>query len=394
MDEETWDGYSGAGIMDRLLRDAADADASDLHIEPGPDDVCVRLRVDGKLQVHCHLPSAIASSISVRCKVIGRMDVTEKRLPQDGSCPTDLNGRRCDLRISVLPTIYGETIVIRLLFSSLSFIESGNLGMEPEQIKTFRRYLLRQSGLILATGPTGSGKSSTLYAALHSISSQSISIISIEDPVEYRIPGVSQIGVNEKTGLTFASGLRSLVRQDPDVIMVGEIRDRETAEIAIHAALTGHLVLSSLHTVNAAQAPLRLIDMGIAPYLAAAALTLVISQRLVRILCPSCHVPFSPEESHPDTLFHDSAAEYTLYHSGTCPSCRNGYIGRSGVFEFLEITAEAREIIVSGGNVDSLFRLMKKQGQISMSDAARLRMLRGEISPEEAYRIFIWKDEL
>ena len=272
----------------KVMHAAAREGASDIHLEPEEQGIRIRFRQDGKLIHRYEAPSALAQGLSVRAKVLGRMNVGENRLPQDGSYTEVIDGTSYDFRISILPSMYGETIVIRVLSGRVDFIENNELGMLPREKKLFQEALSKKQGLILTTGPTGSGKTSTLYTALKLLNQEAVNIISIEDPVEYRIPGITQIQVNEKAGMTFGRGLRALVRQDPDIVMIGEIRDEETAEIAIHAALTGHLVLSTLHTNGAASAPLRLIDMGIEPYLLAASLSLVMAQRLARTLCPSC----------------------------------------------------------------------------------------------------------
>ena len=326
---ETMYFVSAETAVNEICRTAVAEGASDVHIEPGRERVRVRFRRDGALEERYALPLPMAEKLAVRCKVMGRMNVAETRIPQDGSAVFRCGEEEYDLRLSVLPSLYGETIVIRLLSGMVPFIERNELGMLPVQEALFQRSLSGRSGMILTTGPTGSGKTSTLYAAMKLLNTPEVNIISIEDPVEYRLAGVTQVAVNEKAGLTFASGLRSLVRQDPDIIMVGEIRDRETAEIAVHAALTGHLVLSSLHTGNAVQAPFRLMDMGIPAYLAAASLSLVISQRLVRRLCPSCRVK---KDGH--------------FTAPGCADCGGtGRIGRTGVFELLGIGAEERALI-------------------------------------------------
>lgn len=271
---------SAERVLERILTCAASEGASDIHIEPQAAFLRVRFREDGRLRERFRMPLSMLPGLSVRSKVIGHMDVGESRRPQDGSYAAAFDGKSCDFRISILPSLYGENIVIRLLSSHVDFIEKSRLGMLPVQEEVFRKCLTRKSGMILTCGPTGSGKTSTLYAALKLVNREGLSIISVEDPVEYRLAGITQVQVNEKAGLTFGSGLRSIVRQDPDIIMIGEIRDRETAEIAVHAALTGHLVLSTLHTNHASDAPLRLMDMGIAPYLLSASLSLVMAQRL------------------------------------------------------------------------------------------------------------------
>lgn len=354
---------SAEAAMNEICRRAVREQASDIHIEPGVEGVRVRFRRDGLLTERFALARPMAEKLAVRAKVLGRMNVAETRIPQDGSAVYTLEGRDYDLRLSVLPSLYGETIVVRVLSGEVPFIEENDLGMLPVQEAAFLRCLGR-SGLILTTGPTGSGKTSTLYAAMKLVNRPEVNAISVEDPVEYRIAGVTQVQVNERAGLTFASGLRALVRQDPDIIMIGEIRDRDTAEMAVHAALTGHLVLSSLHTKNAAEAPLRLADMGVAPYLISAALSLVISQRLVRRLCPACH----GEDRMPP-----------------CAACGGtGRQGRMGLFEMLELTDGERALIRRLAPPAELRRCMKEAGQPTLGEAARTALLAGCIPADEA----------
>ena len=336
---------SAEAALNAICADALRQGASDIHIEPGPADVRVRFRLDGLLREYGRLSSSMADSLAVRAKVMGRMNVAETRVPQDGGALFEDGGDACDLRLSTLPSLYGETIVIRLLSADLPFIEQNRLGMLPVQEPVFLRALRRRSGLILTTGPTGSGKTSTLYAALKLVNQPEVNIISIEDPIEYRIPGITQVAVNDKAGLTFASGLRSLVRQDPDIIMIGEIRDRETAEIAVHSALTGHLVLSSLHTTSASQAPLRLMDMGIPAYLIAASLSLIIAQRLLRL-------PDGP--------------------------------GRTGVFELLEAVPAVRALIRDNAPTDRLDQAMRDQGQPCLAEALAEMIRLGRVAADAA----------
>lgn len=354
---------SAEAAMNEICRRAVREQASDIHIEPGVEGVRVRFRRDGLLTERFTLARPMAEKLAVRAKVLGRMNVAETRIPQDGSAVYTLEGQDYDLRLSVLPSLYGETIVVRVLSGAVPFIEENDLGMLPVQEAAFLRCLGR-SGLILTTGPTGSGKTSTLYAAMKLVNRPEVNAISVEDPIEYRIAGVTQVQVNERAGLTFASGLRALVRQDPDIIMIGEIRDRDTAEMAVHAALTGHLVLSSLHTKNAAEAPLRLADMGVAPYLISAALSLVISQRLVRRLCPACR----GEDQVP-----------------ACAACGGtGRQGRMGLFEMLELTDGERALIRRLAPPIELRRCMKEAGQPTLGEAARAAFLAGGISADEA----------
>lgn len=359
---------SAETAMNEICRQAVREGASDIHIEPGRDAVRVRFRRDGLLEERYTLRKHMAEKLAVRCKVMGRMNVAETRVPQDGSAVFTEDGEDYDLRLSVLPSMYGETIVIRILSGRVAFIERHELGMLPEQEAAFLRCLAGRSGMILTTGPTGSGKTSTLYAALKLLNRPEVSIISVEDPVEYRIPGITQVAVNERAGLTFASGLRALVRQDPDILMIGEIRDRETAEMAVHAALTGHLVLSSLHTNNAVQAPLRLMDMGVPAYLIAASLSLVISQRLVRRLCPHCR-----------------ASEGAYFTAPGCEACGGtGRQGRTGIFEMLEIDSRVREEIHEAAPPSALRACMKRSGQPDMAEAARRAAQEGRITAEDA----------
>ncbi len=339
---------SAETALNEICKRAIRASASDIHLEPTEDFVRVRIRKDGALSEIMRLPAALSKNLAVRAKVLGGMNVGEMRLPQDGGARHTEDGVRYDLRISTLPSLYGETIVIRILSGRLPFIEDNRLGMLPVQEAAFQKSLRQKSGFLLTTGPTGSGKTSTLYSAMKLLNTPDINIISIEDPVEYRIDGITQVQVNEKAGLTFSGGLRALVRQDPDVIMIGEIRDRETAEIAIHAALTGHLVLSTLHTNNAVQAPLRLIDMGIPPYLLAAALSLVISQRLVR---------------------------------------RKDGDGRTGIFEMLFATDAVRRLIRENASPAALADEMRNQGQPTMADAAAAKAKNGDIAEADAATI-------
>ena len=321
------------------------------------------------------------------------MNVGESRLPQDGSCSASFGGVPYDLRISILPSLYGETIVIRLLSGQVDFIENNELGMLPLQEAVFRKCLARKSGMILTAGPTGSGKTSTLYAALKMLNREGVSIISVEDPVEYRLQGVTQVQVNEKAGLTFEKGLRSIVRQDPDIVMIGEIRDRETAEIAVHAALTGHLVLSTIHTNQASDAPLRLMDMGIAPYLLSASLSLVIAQRLAGRLCQHCKSPYILTEKEQQALgLPETCRGRRVYQKKGCENCHDGLKGRTGIFEMISIGRKERDLIHHGFSADRFRECMKRQGQPSMGEAAHTLMAEGVITPEEASMIAAGED--
>ncbi len=360
-----------------ILKRAVAEKAGDVHIEPETDYVRVRFRIDGRLKEIFRLPKETAQSLSVRIKVLGGMNVGETRIPQDGSFSRTDGGETRDFRISVMPTVKGETIVIRILSGTVDFIEKNDLGMTESQKRLFQKKLMRKSGMILTTGPTGSGKTSTLYAALKLLLTPEISLISIEDPVEYRIPGMTQVQVNEKAGLTFEKGLRALVRQDPDVVMIGEIRDRETAEIAVHAALTGHLVLSSLHTNDAVSAPARLTDMGIPAYLLSASLSLIISQRLA--------VKLSEKEKKREIITKERAEQYFLPLSFIGKSaCTGTEEGRIGIFEMMEIGDEERKALHENAPPYVLSELMKKQGRKTIGETAEDLMEQGVISAKEA----------
>lgn len=360
---------SAESALNAILRAAARDGVSDIHIEPEAASVRVRLRKDGQLYEYGRLPAPIAEKLAVRAKVMGRMNVAETRIPQDGGAAFSDGDLSYDLRMSTLPSLYGETIVIRMLSGGMEFIEKRDLGMLAVQEAAFLRALTRQSGLLLTTGPTGSGKTSTLYAALMAVNVPSVNIISIEDPIEYKIPGITQTAINEKAGLTFAAGLRSMVRQDPDILMIGEIRDRETAEIAVHAALTGHLVLSSLHTRRAAEAPLRLMDMGIPAYLLASALSLIISQRLIPALCRDCR------KENPDGTWHASG----------CPRCQGrGRAGRTGVFEMLAVDHAVEAAIHDRKGPSVLADFFSRQHQPTMAEAARELAKMGRITEDDA----------
>lgn len=380
-------------LLRQMLEEAAEAGASDIHIEPQESFVRVRFRKDGVLSDMFHLPPKSMNGLSVRTKVLGHMDVGESRLPQDGSFSERLGRDTFDFRISILPSLYGETIVIRLLSSRVDFIENNDLGMLPLQEAVFRRALAARRGMILTAGPTGSGKTSTLYAALKLLNQESVSIISVEDPVEYHVPGVTQIQVNEKAGLTFDNALRSIVRQDPDIIMIGEIRDRKTAEMAVHASLTGHLVLSTIHTNHANEAPLRLMDMGIPSYLLSASLSLVMAQRLSPKLCKECRKEMTlTGEMAAELRLPSSLAGSRVYESHGCSHCREGRQGRIGVFEMISIGKTERALLHHDVDSDALKERMKETGQPSMGETALLLMKEGLIGPKDASYILEGED--
>jgi type II secretory ATPase GspE/PulE/Tfp pilus assembly ATPase PilB-like protein len=317
------------------------------------------------------------------------MDIAERRLPQDGRVRIKLGDRMIDLRVSTIPTLHGESVVVRLLDRSAGRMALTELGMRADTFAEFRRLIRRPHGIILATGPTGSGKSTTLHAALHEVYSPEKKVITIEQPVEYELAGANQINVRPEIGLTFASGLRHIVRQDPDIIMVGEIRDRETADIAIHAALTGHLVFSTVHTNDAAGASTRLLDMGIEPYLVASSLIGVIAQRLVRTLCPRCKAAFepTPEDLREVAMSPDGADPLTLYRAEGCEVCRDGYFGRTGVFELLPVDDEVRHQVLDKGSSSDIKQRAVEKGMRTLLADGREKVLEGKTTIEEVVRV-------
>lgn len=338
--------------------------ASDIHIEPREHDMCVRIRVDGRLNEVLQIPKELQSAVISRFKVMANMNIAERRIPQDGrAIARRPDGTNIDLRLNSLPTIYGEKIVIRLLTRETSILNPHGIGITDADIPKFDRLMKNTSGVVLIVGPTGSGKTSTLYTMINALKSDTVNMISLEDPVEFQIEGVTQVAINEKVGLTFASALRACLRQDPDIICIGEIRDGETAEIAMRAAMTGHFVLSTIHTEDACSAIDRLKDMGVEPYLVAGSVRGVISQRLVRKICPNCR-----EETNPDPLLLDYAGikndgTKRFYHGRGCHQCfDSGYRGRTGVFEIMTMNSKLRDIVASGATGTELRR------QISTTD--------------------------
>ncbi|MGB9599187.1 MAG: type II secretion system ATPase GspE [Myxococcota bacterium] len=342
-------------LVNSLFAQAIRERASDIHIEPYEKEIVVRFRIDGVLYEIIKPAKRFHSSICSRIKIMAGLNIAEKRLPQDGRIRFKIAGKDIDVRVSVIPTAHGERIVMRLLDKSAVILDLEQLGIFDDKLKVVRELIRRSHGIILVTGPTGSGKTTTLYAALSDINSPDINILTAEDPIEYQIKGISQLQVNPKIGLTFAGALRSFLRQDPDVILVGEIRDLETAEIAIQASLTGHLVLSTLHTNDAATAVTRLVDMGVEPFLVASSLLAVMAQRLVRVVCPECRVPYMPtyEEMAKIGLSSEEVKKKGfIYKSQGCVKCmKTGYAGRIGIYELLIIDDEIRHLVLK--NTDS-----------------------------------------
>lgn len=367
-----------------LVEQAVAASASDLHLEPMRDAVRVRIRVDGLLRELVRLPLAAHSTLVTQLKVAANMDIAEKRVPQDGRIALELDGRSVDLRLSTLPTTLGEKIAIRLL-AQQELLQLEELGFTQANLACYRRLFTQPNGLILLTGPTGSGKTSTLYATLAELDAATRNIITLEDPVEYSLPGINQVAVNRRSGMTFAKGLRAIVRQDPDVIMLGEIRDEETAGIAVQAALTGHLVLSTLHTNSAAGAVYRLLDMGIAPYLLAAALRGVVAQRLVRRLCPACHRQRTATAAERSFL---GAA--TVWEQQGCEQCQAaGYRGRVAVQEVLPLTTSLQQLVLQRVPVEELEQAVRAECLRSLSEDAAAKALDGLTTVQELWRVGI-----
>ncbi len=383
-------------LVNHLLFDAVKAGASDVHIQPYEDRVVVRQRIDGVLFDSFEIPKGVQEEVLTRVKVLGKMNIAEKRLPQDGRATVQLGDRTVDLRIASLPTSHNERIVIRLLDKSARLYTLGELGMPPHYLDVFSQLITRDHGMILVTGPTGSGKSTTLYGALQEINSHDLNVLTLEDPIEYQLDGISQTQINEKKGMTFASGMRSVLRQDPDIIMVGEIRDDETAVMAIQASLTGHLVFSTLHTNDAASAVTRLLDLGIEPYLVSSSLVASLAQRLVRRLCEDCKQP-DTAHSHdlpvlPPSLMSEQGLRLAdlcgVYKPSGCQSCRGtGFRGRVGLFELLVINDACRELVQSRGNASQIRQAGLAAGMHLLATDGLLKVHQGITTLDEVLRV-------
>lgn len=374
-------------FVNSVIERAVTERASDIHLEPQENEMVVRMRIDGTLRKILTVPANLQSTVISRLKIMGGMNISERRIPQDGRAMVNVKKHEIDLRISSMPTVYGEKMVLRLLDKSQQMITSEALGLVGDDLKKYQNLLKNNSGVILIVGPTGSGKSTTMCAMLTELSSEETNIMTLEDPVEYNIPGVNQCQINEKAGMTFASGLRAILRQDPDIISVGEIRDGETGTIAIRSAITGHLVLSTLHTNDSVSAIDRLCDIGIEPYMISSALRGVVSQRLVRKICPHCKKAYQPDAEERELLGVDKDADVTFYRGEGCAECRHtGNSGRTGVFEILTINKKLRSLISTGASYDELFAAAKETDFATMKDSCRRLVLAGEISAEEAAR--------
>ena len=372
-------------LINGLIAEAARQGVSDIHIEPYESALIVRMRADGQLTERHRLPAKVAAMVVSRIKVMARLDIAERRLPQDGRIGLTLGGKSLDVRVSTLPSRGGERVVLRLLDKDNAGIDMTALGMPPAIDQLFRGALAEPNGIVLITGPTGSGKTTSLYAGLRLLNDGSRNILTVEDPVEYAVDGVGQTQINPKVGLSFAAGLRAILRQDPDTVMVGEIRDGETAEIAIQASLTGHLVLSSVHTNDAAGAITRLRDMGIEPFLLASTLRAVIAQRLVRRLCPDCRVPHHADAAVAALIGVAVGTRY--WEPGGCAACNgSGFKGRVGVFEAVRVTDAIRRLILAGGDESAIVAEMSAVSP-PLAAAARSLVEAGTTTPEEAVRV-------
>jgi type IV pilus assembly protein PilB len=382
-------------LVNGIIARAVDESASDIHFEPQAKDLLIRFRHDGVLHEIMTIPKRLQAGVLSRLKIMADLDIAERRVPQDGRIGLVVGGRPIDMRVASLPTVYGEKIVIRLLDRSNVMLRLEDLGFSEQALSRFTRSFLKPYGAVLVTGPTGSGKSTTLYATLNILNTTEKNIITVEDPVEYRLGGINQVQINPKAGLTFASGLRSILRCDPDIIMIGEIRDRETAQIAVESALTGHLVLSTLHTNNAPGALSRLTEMGVEPFLTASAVDCVIAQRLVRKLCSYC------KESYPTTRemlerldFPEKVVEgwkdIELQRAVGCPRCNNtGYKGRMGIYEIMPVTEAIERLIVERKSADEIMRVAAAEGMVSLRQDGLERVLQGMTSIEEISRVIV-----
>lgn len=376
-------------LVNTILSEAVRLRASDIHIEPYHKELKIRYRVDGVLYNSLTPSRNLHSAIVSRIKVMAKMNIAEKRLPQDGRIRLRVAERDFDIRVSTLPTSFGERVVLRLLDKTSVLLGLEEVGLLPEQMELFERLISAPNGIILVTGPTGSGKTTTLYAALNRINSPDKNIITIEDPVEYQLPGIGQIQVNSKIGLTFARGLRSIVRQDPDVILVGEIRDTETAEISIHAALTGHLVFSTLHTNDAAGAITRLIDMGVEPFLVSSSVNAILAQRLVRVICPKCKEGYRPNARTIRELgISQDEEDIVLYRGRGCDSClQTGFRGRTGIFEFLVMDDTLRGLMMQTSDSTTLRKAAMERGMKTLREDGVRKIRAGITTVEEVLRV-------
>lgn len=380
-------------LVDSIIQNAVRSKASDIHIEPFENRVCVRYRIDGALQKQFDSPKEPLAGLITRIKIMGNMDIAEKRIPQDGIIFTRVDDENVDLRVSVLPTVNGEKIVIRILDKSAFNVDKSVLGIADDDLDKINKIINKPHGIVLVTGPTGSGKSTTLYSLLRDLNKEDKNIITVEDPVEFSMDGINQVNVNAKAGLTFASGLRSILRQDPDIVMLGEIRDTETAEIAVRAAITGHLVLSTIHTNDAPSSIVRLKDMGVAPYLVSSALVGIIAQRLIRKLCIHCKEEYIASDYEKEILGVPKYQDLTLYRKVGCNRCSNtGYKGRVGIYEVMEINGEIRDLINADKPLEEITNAALRNNMKTLNKSAMNVVLNGNSTVEELLRVTLLGD--
>ncbi|PRR81450.1 GspE/PulE family protein [Clostridium vincentii] len=380
-------------MIDQLFKNAIEMRASDIHIEPFETEVRIRYRIDGELQIINVLGKESLGPLVARIKILAGLNIAERRIPQDGKIVTSVGQDEVDLRISILPVVNGEKIVIRILDRKSYKVGKEKLGLSSENLKKIENIIKNPNGIVLVTGPTGSGKSTTLYTLLSELNRENVNIITIEDPVEYTLNGINQVNVNVKAGMTFASGLRSILRQDPDVVMIGEIRDDETAQIAIKAAITGHLVLSTLHTNDAPSSVTRLIDMGIESYLVSTSIAGVIAQRLVRKICPHCKEAYEASDYEKRVLEHDEKLPLILYKGKGCGHCNNsGYLGRLGVYEIMEIKRAHRDAINNSRDTDKIRDIAIENGMVTLADEGKKLVLQGTTTVTELATITLLVD--
>ncbi|MHB1125385.1 MAG: type II secretion system ATPase GspE [Bacillota bacterium] len=388
--EENVDQAPVVRAVNSIIHQAVKDKASDIHIEPHEEELRVRFRLDGVLRDIMQMPKRYHTYMVARIKILAGMDIAERRLPQDGRVKLKVENRQIDLRINTLPTIFGEKVVIRLLDKASALLQLQDLGFQENTLERYKSLIQQAYGIVLVTGPTGSGKTTTLYATLNAINTPEKNIITIEDPVEYVLDGINQVNINPKAGLTFAGGLRSILRQDPDIIMVGEIRDGETADIAVRAATTGHLVFSTLHTNDASGAVTRLVDMGVEPFLVASSVIGVVAQRLVRGICTHCKISYEAPETGPERKLLElpPGQPATLYKGKGCPYCEgSGYRGRVAIHEVMPFSRPLRELVMQKTSAEDLREIAQKHGMITLRDDGVHKALKGVTTIEEVMRV-------
>lgn len=377
-------------LVNQIISNAVNERASDIHFDPQEVELLIRYRIDGVLMTERSLPKHMQNVIIARLKIMANLNITETRVPQDGRIKMTVNFKPIDIRISTLPSVHGEKVVMRILDLSAALNRLDNIGFTKENEETFKEMISRPNGIVLITGPTGSGKSSTLYAALNLLNNESVNIITIEDPVEYQLAGINQVNVNEAVGMTFAAGLRSILRQDPDIIMIGEIRDFETAQIAIRSSLTGHLVLSTLHTNSAVAALTRLIDMGVEPFLISSSLAGVVAQRLVRRVCNDCAQEVTPTPRELEIFKEANIEVDTIRRGRGCGNCNNtGYRGRIAIHEVLTVNDDIRRLIMESASAAKIRNYVREKGMLFLLDDGLLKVKQGITTTEEVLRVAI-----